>query len=75
MIRVTRLNGSSILVNAVLIETIEETPDTIITLITGKKFMVLEKAQDVVLLVETYMSAIGSVRLALKSYNQEEPEE
>ena len=75
VIRVTRLNGSSILVNAVLIETIEETPDTIITLITGKKFMVLEKAQDVVLLVETYMSAIGSVRLALKSYNQEEPEE
>lgn len=75
MIRVTRLNGSSILVNAILIETIEETPDTIITLTTGKKFMVLEKAQDVVILVKTYMSAIGSLRLAIKSYSHEEPEE
>ncbi|MEX2415317.1 MAG: flagellar FlbD family protein [Paenibacillaceae bacterium] len=75
MIRVTRLNGSPFLVNAILIETIEETPDTIITLTTGKKFMVLEKAQDVVILVKTYMSAIGSVRLAIKSYSQEEPEE
>lgn len=75
MIRVTRLNGSSILVNAIMIETIEETPDTIITLTTGKKFMVLEKAQDVVTLVKTYMSAIGSIRLAIKSYSQEEPEE
>jgi flagellar protein FlbD len=75
MIRVTRLNGSPILVNAILIETIEETPDTIITLTTGKKFMVLEKAQDVVILVKTYMSAIGSIRLAIKSYSQEEPEE
>jgi flagellar protein FlbD len=75
MIRVTRLNGSSILVNAILIETIEQTPDTIITLTTGKKFMVLEKAQDVVTLVKTYMSAIGSIRLAIKSDSQEEPEE
>jgi flagellar protein FlbD len=75
MIQVTRLNGSPILVNAILIETIEETPDTIITLMTGKKFMVLEKAQDVVILVKTYMSAIGSVRLAIKSYSQVEPEE
>ncbi len=75
MIRVTRLNGSSILVNAILIETIEETPDTIITLTTGKKFMVLEKAQDVVILVKTYMSAIGSIRLSIKTYSQEEPEE
>jgi len=75
MIRVTRLNGSVFLVNAILIETIEETPDTIITLSTGKKFMVLEKAQDVVILVKTYMSAIGSVRLAIKTNSQEEPEE
>jgi flagellar protein FlbD len=75
MIRVTRLNGSPILVNAILIETIEQTPDTLITLTTGKKFMVLEKAQDVVILVKTYMSSIGAIRLAIKSDSQEEPEE
>lgn len=75
MIRVTRLNGSTILVNAILIETIEQTPDTIITLTTGKKIMVLEKAQDVVLLVNTYMSTIGAIRLAIKTNSHEEPEE
>jgi flagellar protein FlbD len=75
MIRVTRLNGSPILVNAILIETIEQTPDTLITLTTGKKFMVLEKAQDVVILVETYMSSIGAIRLAIKSDSLDEPEE
>ena len=75
MIQVTRLNGSSIIVNAILIETIEETPDTLITLTTGKKFMVLEKAHDVVILVKTYMNEIGSVRLMIKSNSLEEPEE
>jgi flagellar protein FlbD len=75
MIRVTRLNGTPIHVNAVLIETIEETPDTIITLTTGKKFMVLEKAPDVVSLIKNYMKIVGSIRLSVKSTNQEEPEE
>lgn len=75
MIRVTRLNGSSFYVNAILIETIEETPDTLITLTTGKKFMVLEKAHDVVSLIKNYMGTIGSICLTVKSTNQEEPEE
>lgn len=75
MIKVTRLNGAKFYVNAVLIETIEETPDTIITMTTGKKIIVLEKAADVVSLVKTYMRNIGSLRVALKSYNAEEPEE
>ena len=43
MIAVTRLNGSKFYINALLIETIEETPDTFITLTTGKKTLVLEK--------------------------------
>ena len=75
MVKVTRMNGSKIYLNAVLIESIEETPDTIITLTTGKKFIVLEKAPDVVSLVKTYMRNIGSLHLAVKSYSEEEPEE
>ena len=75
MIKVTRLNGSKIYINAILVETIEETPDTIITLTTGKKIIVLEKAPDVVSLLKTYMTNIGSIRLALKTFNAEEPEE
>lgn len=75
MIRVTRLNGAPIYVNAVLIETIEETPDTLLTLTTGKKILVLEKAHDVVSLVKNYMKNVGSVRMSVKSTIQEEPEE
>jgi len=42
MIQVTRLNGTKFHLNALLIETVEETPDTIITLTTGRKFIVIE---------------------------------
>ena len=37
MIDVTKLNDSVITINSDLIETVEETPDTVITLTTGKK--------------------------------------
>ena len=55
MISLTRLNGKPLIFNALLIEFIEETPDTMITLTTGKKITVLEKAQVVVSLVRTYI--------------------
>ena len=49
MILVTRLNkASQFYVNESLIEFIEETPDTIVTLSTGKKITVSESAIDVV---------------------------
>ena len=49
MILVTRLNkASQFYVNEDLIEFIEETPDTIVTLNTGKKITVSESAIDVV---------------------------
>lgn len=48
MIRLTRLNQSSFIVNADLIKTIEERPDTTITLINGETLIVREKMQEVV---------------------------
>jgi len=48
MIKVTKLNGREIVVNADLIEFIEVTPDTLISLTTGRKIMVLEDLDDVV---------------------------
>ncbi|MGE5397847.1 MAG: flagellar FlbD family protein [Chitinophagales bacterium] len=48
MIRVTKLNGQSIIINLELIESIEETPDTIITLTTGKKMVVLDKTNEII---------------------------
>lgn len=47
MIRVTRLDDRAIVVNADLIESIEETPDTIISFTTGRKMMVRESLERV----------------------------
>jgi len=48
MIKVTRLNGQEIVVNADLIEYLESSPDTIIALTTGKKIMVKESVDEVI---------------------------
>jgi flagellar protein FlbD len=48
MIKVTRLNGQLIVLNADLIEFVEEIPDTIISLTTGKKIMVQENAEQII---------------------------
>jgi flagellar protein FlbD len=48
MIRLTRLNHVPIILNAELIEHIDMTPDTIVTLTSGQKYTVLESADEVV---------------------------
>jgi len=48
MIYVSRLNGEQIALNDELIEFMEETPDTIITLTTGKKFVVKDSTADII---------------------------
>jgi len=48
MIKVTKLNGRELVVNADLIEFIESTPDTLITLTTGRKILVLEPLDEVI---------------------------
>ena len=63
MIDVTKMNGGSITVNADLIDTVEETPDTIITLTTGKKIIVKESRQEVKNLVKSYRSECNSLRI------------
>lgn len=47
MIELTRMNGTLFTINAEIIEIVEETPDTVITLTTGKKFIVKESRQEV----------------------------
>ncbi len=54
MIEVTRLNESKIIVNAELIESVEETPDTVISFVTGKKIIVKESRQEIKNLVILY---------------------
>ncbi len=44
----TQLNGNTMYINADLIEVVESTPDTVITLTTGRKFIVKESAEEIV---------------------------
>jgi flagellar protein FlbD len=48
MIRLTRLNHVPVFLNSDLIEHIEITPDTVISLTSGQKIVVLESAEQVV---------------------------
>ena len=48
MILLTRLNGSTYHLNPNLIETIEETPDTVIRLVGDKKLIVQEKTSEII---------------------------
>ena len=63
MIDVTRMNGKQFTLNSDLIETIEETPDTVLTLTTGKKIIVKESIQKVKNLVKLYRKEIFSIPL------------
>jgi uncharacterized protein YlzI (FlbEa/FlbD family) len=47
MIQLTRLNNHPLTVNSDLIKFVEQSPDTVITLVTGEKIIVLENAQEV----------------------------
>jgi flagellar protein FlbD len=60
MIKVTRFKSQDhdIVLNAELIETIEETPDTVITLTSGKKLIVEESMDELVRRVMEYKRAI-----------------
>ncbi|MCD7033774.1 flagellar FlbD family protein [Metabacillus sp. GX 13764] len=58
MINVTRLNGKSFALNALYIELIESFPDTTITLTNGNKYVVQEKEEEVLVLIEQFYSRI-----------------
>src|SRR5271167_1207240 len=47
MIQLTRLNNHPLVVNSDLIKFVEQSPDTVITLVNGEKIVVRESAQDV----------------------------
>ena len=59
MIYVTRLDGSQLVVNADLIETVEHTADTVITLLDGKKLVVATHVDEVVNSVIGYRQLVA----------------
>ena len=58
MIELTKLNDMKIMVNADIIEMVEETPDTVVTLTTGKKMIVKESRQEIRDLVIAYRRSV-----------------
>ena len=63
MIKVTSLHKNVFVVNADLIEIIESTPDTLITLTTGKKIYIVESIDEVLYKVINYRQQAGEVRI------------
>lgn len=60
MIYVTRLNHKPLVLNSDLIEQIEMTPDTVISLTTGEKIMVLESSDELVERVVNFRRSISA---------------
>jgi flagellar protein FlbD len=63
VILVTRLNGSQFYINAELIQVVESTPDTVISLVNGVKVIVHEPANVVVDRVICYRQQVYSQKL------------
>jgi flagellar protein FlbD len=59
VIRLTRINRAPLVLNSDLIEHLEVTPDTVIAMTTGDKFMVLESADEVIRKVIEFRRAIA----------------
>jgi flagellar protein FlbD len=59
MIRLTRINRVPLVLNADLIEHVETTPDTVIAMTNGQKFMVFESAEEVIQKVIEFRRAIS----------------
>lgn len=69
MIYLTRLNQVPLVVNSDLIEHIEVTPDTVIVLTSGEKYLVLETAEEVIERIVKFRRAVFTGQPYLKPQN------
>jgi flagellar protein FlbD len=60
MIRLSRINHAPLLLNADMIEHVEITPDTVIAMMNGQKFVVSESADEVIRRVIDFRRAIAN---------------
>ncbi|WP_110208265.1 flagellar FlbD family protein [Nocardioides daejeonensis] len=67
MITLTRLSGSEFVLNSDLIERVEETPDTVVTLVDGKKYVVAETPAEIVRAVREHRGWIIALSTGLPS--------
>jgi flagellar protein FlbD len=64
MIELLRLNNRPFLLNTMLIEQIESFPDTTITLLNGKKIVVLDSLEDVKLKINQFYQSVGLLSMS-----------
>ena len=58
MILVTRLNGPAMAINADLIQRAEATPDTVVTLVDGTKFVVAESVEEIMARFRDFQASV-----------------
>ncbi|MFH1962740.1 MAG: flagellar FlbD family protein [bacterium] len=59
MVKVTRLNGVQFHINPHQIECIQATPDTVVTLINGQKYIVKENVDELLGLIVKYRRSVA----------------
>ena len=76
MILVKNINKDEFYINPALIETIEKMPDTVITLINGKKYIVADTIEEILNGITEYYKTAGSAapQILIKSYDFNENE-
>ncbi|MCE1246492.1 MAG: flagellar FlbD family protein [Firmicutes bacterium] len=58
MIKVKRINNTEVVLNSDQIEYMEETPDLVITLVSGRKLVVSQTLEEVIRMILSYKRAI-----------------
>ncbi len=72
MIELHKIDNTKILLNSDLIECVEETPDTIITLVTGNKYVVVEKFNEILEKVIDFRKKINAQGISYIQIMKEE---
>lgn len=58
MIELTKMDARKMLLNEAVIETVEETPDTVVRLTTGNKYIVRESKQEILERITAFQRAV-----------------
>ena len=75
MITLTRLSGTSFALNSDLIERVDATPDTVVTLVDGKKYVVSESLRDVVDAIRRHRGEILAISTVVDLHPWQPPEQ
>jgi flagellar protein FlbD len=73
VILVTRFNGPPLALNCDLIERAEATPDTVLTLVDGTKYVVAESVEDVIIKIREFRASILVLASRLEIHTPDEP--